>query len=510
MSRLGEGVPGRWMGVAIALTFASLAVIRVLALQGPWPRGLDGPWLSHAHWALGLAIVLAMAVLALLALAEIGVGGPPALDRAFMALVLSWVINSAGVAAMSFSPHDASMVLIRHLAYQFSVACSMNFLRVTSGRRTVLEQGLLLLQLVVASVLLVWGYEDPGHRERVLALWRVTNVLGFTMVFLVLCRTLLSDTQFLSRLTLGACLVGFGLGLSDMAVVNGSDIAGSVMHGVFCAYLTMVWLLETRLLGWLHPARLVQREKSEHSILGNEFAHTDLGEAPLPGAQPPGDEHDTGTRRRIAQELHDGVGSQLVNILASLDRNNPQQRVMADAVEQCLLDVKILVDDIDSAQECVLDALARLRYRVQSSLDRLGIQLHWDLHDDPPLRAVCDERARQILRITQESLANVIRHSRACNVSVSCRYSYEDEALLLDISDDGVGFDSRKTSSLQSKGLQGKGLQGMRRRAASIQADLLVHSLPGAGTSIVMMLPLVATPLHERSGTLASASALTQ
>lgn len=411
-------------------------------------------------------------------------GSRDALDGSFMALVLSWVLSSASAAIMSLAPAAAAAAMALHLAYQFSVACAQNFLRLTVTRDTAVVGVLVWLQWALGSALLVWGFVDPGHHLLSMAAWQVVNVMGFTAVLLLLGQALLSGVEPPPWLTIGACLMGFGLGLSDMAAVDGPEISVSAMHNAFSVCLLVIWLLLTRRLDWL-PTRKTRHEKSEHSVLGGEFADTDLDQGPLHDHSAFLDGSDGGARRRIAQELHDGVGSQLVNILASLDRSVPQQRSMADALEQCLLDVKILVDDIDSTQECVLDALARLRYRVQASLDRLGIHLHWDLTDDPKLQTVCDERGRQILRITQESLANVMRHSRARNVSVCCRYSPQAQALLLDITDDGVGFDSHDPGFQQ-----GKGLQGMRRRAASVQADLLVRSLPRVGTSIRVVLPL--------------------
>ena len=489
--RKTAGLPGRWIWVALILALALLAVLRVLSEDPRWRAALGEGFYAHARWVVGLVIALSVGMLALIARVVSESGSQRALDRAFMMLALSWVISTAGVAAISLTDSDKTAVLFRHLAYQLSVAASLNFLRATVGRRTRLERSLLLMQLVVGSGFLVWDYLVPQHHDGAVLGWRLINVVAFAAIFLVLCRSLLADSRYPPWLPLGACLMGFGLGLSDMASVDDWAIQVTPMHNVYSTYLLMVWLLLTNRLGRLYAVRVERRELSENSILGGEFAHTDLDELqdPFPGER--SETEAAVTRRRIAQELHDGVDSQLVNLLSSLDRSVPQERSMAEALEQCLLDVKILVDDIDSSQECVLDALARLRYRVQSSLDRLGIRLHWDLRDEGPLSEVCDERSRQVLRIAQEALANVMRHSRARNVSVSCRYSHETEALVLDITDDGVGFD--RHSKAQTKG---KGLQGLRRRAESIQAELLVRSVHGSGTTVRLLMPIDVTVRH--------------
>lgn len=491
MSRT-PGLPGRWIWVALVLVLALLAALRVLAEDPRWRMGLGEGFFAHARWVVGLVVALSVGLLALVARVGSESGSQRALDRAFMMLVLSWVISSASVAAISLTESDRMAVLFRHLAYQCSVAASLNFLRATVGRRTGVERAMVLLQLLLASGLLVWGYMVPQQHASAAIAWRLTNLVAFAALFLVLCRSLLSDSRYPPWLPLGACLMGFGLGLSDMASVDDGAIQVTPMHNVYSSYLLMVWLLLTNRLGRLYAVRVERRELSENSILGGEFAHTDLDELQEPFHVRPGETELAATRRRIAQELHDGVGSQLVNMLSSLDRSVPQERAMAEALEQCLLDVKILVDDIDTSQECILDALARLRYRVQSSLDRLGIRLHWDVRDEGPLSEVCDERSRQVLRIAQEALANVMRHSRARDITFSCRYSHEAEAMVLDIADNGVGFDRHGHGDAR-----GKGLQGMRRRADSIQAELLVRSTPGAGTIVRLLMPIDAPVRRE-------------
>src|SRR5690606_5978713 len=146
------------------------------------------------------------------------------------------------------------------------------------------------------------------------------------------------------------------------------------------------------------------------SLLGGAFANTHLGwVASDVAGQEEADRQVLQSRRRIAQDLHDGVGSQIVSIISSLDTRVPQQRDMASALEHCLLDVKILVDDIDETHEGVLEALGRLRYRVQHSLDRLCIVLHWEVETDGPLQRMNDDRSRQVLRVAQEALANAMR-----------------------------------------------------------------------------------------------------
>ncbi len=481
-------LPGRWIWVAMALLLALLAAVRVVVDDPEHRLGLGETFALHARWMVGLAIAVAIALLALVARAHGESGSRRQLDRSFLMLALTWVISSAAVAAMAVTESSTEAVLLRHLAYQVSVAATLNFLRTTISIDTRTERRLIWLQLLLTCGILLWGYLVPAQYETTVLAWRMANLVMYTVVFLVLCRSLLGDFRSPPWLALGASLVGFGVGLSDMAAVDGSAVTVTALHNVFSAYLMMIWLLLTNRLGQLYAVRVERRPSSEHSILGDELADSDLDVLrpvqSLPSHLPAADV----VRRRVAQELHDGVGSHLVNVLASLDRELPRERALAEALEQCLLEVKILVDDIDPTQECVLDALARLRYRVQGSLDRLGIRLHWDAHDEEALFLVRDERSRQILRIAQEALANVMRHSRARNVTVSCRYLVEAESLVMDITDDGVGFNTNRSPEDM-----GKGLQGMHRRARSVEAKLVIRSVPGAGTSLRLVMPIGAS-----------------
>ncbi|OGB18874.1 MAG: hypothetical protein A3B67_15705 [Burkholderiales bacterium RIFCSPHIGHO2_02_FULL_66_10] len=185
------------------------------------------------------------------------------------------------------------------------------------------------------------------------------------------------------------------------------------------------------------------------------------------------------------------MGSQIVSLLSALDRSVPQQREMASALEQCLVDIKLLVDAIEDQGESVIDSLGRLRYRVQHALDQLGIRMVWAVDVDGPLELVCHERSRQVLRITQECLANVMRHSHATTVWVSCRYLPEPNALFLSIRDDGRGLEQGQGAGV------GNGLAGMQRRASAMGARLDIVGEPGQGTCVELTLPLM--PMASRS-----------
>jgi signal transduction histidine kinase len=102
-----------------------------------------------------------------------------------------------------------------------------------------------------------------------------------------------------------------------------------------------------------------------------------------------------------------------------------------------------------------------------------------------------EEVSATLLRIVQEALSNAARHARASRVGVTL--SFMGDEVVLDIRDDGTGFDPLALPARSRSG--GFGLDGMRARAERIAGSLAVESEPGHGTALSARVPLVR---HER------------
>jgi signal transduction histidine kinase len=100
-------------------------------------------------------------------------------------------------------------------------------------------------------------------------------------------------------------------------------------------------------------------------------------------------------------------------------------------------------------------------------------------------RALSPSIENEVLRIAQEALANVVRHSQATRVTVDLRYHPNE--LTLTVADNGIGFQT-SDATLSAKGHFG--LQGMRERAEQIAATLSVESSPQSGTKVILHVPL--------------------
>jgi signal transduction histidine kinase len=87
----------------------------------------------------------------------------------------------------------------------------------------------------------------------------------------------------------------------------------------------------------------------------------------------------------------------------------------------------------------------------------------------------------ELLRILQEALANVRRHSAARNVEVGLRT--DDEAILIEVADDGRGFDPGSARA-------GIGLSSMGERVEGLGGKIEVRSRPGEGTKVMVRVPV--------------------
>lgn len=201
-------------------------------------------------------------------------------------------------------------------------------------------------------------------------------------------------------------------------------------------------------------------------------------------------------RERLAQELHDQVGSILTALNLNLTIIGRQLPPQADGTLQRRLDDSMAL--VDETSGFVRGLMAELRPPV---LDDYGIApaLRWYAEQfrsrtglavsvEAPLDSV--RRARDVeiavFRIAQEALSNVMKHAGARRVTILL----EDDAnlLRLSIADDGRGYEPAKESDFEG-GMPRWGLVMMRERAQSIGGSVRIDGARGKGTRVVVEVP---------------------
>lgn len=197
-------------------------------------------------------------------------------------------------------------------------------------------------------------------------------------------------------------------------------------------------------------------------------------------------------RSRISMEIHDELGQNLtaLNIgLAMLGRSAPAEaervREMRELTERTIGSVQRISHELRPPQLDELGLLAAMQYHARRFLGTAGIVYRFEQHGGSPDIRLGSERATALFRVFQEALTNVLRHARASRVLI--RVSADDDAVGLEISDDGIGIDEHAKRSQNSLGIM-----GMRERIRAHRGRLTVSGRAGLGTTVTVRLPVPA------------------
>lgn len=169
-------------------------------------------------------------------------------------------------------------------------------------------------------------------------------------------------------------------------------------------------------------------------------------------------------RRRIMQDIHDGVGSSLVSALNTAESRPLTPTEMKQVLQECLDDLRFAIDSLDPESEDLLALLGNFRWRFDRRLRSAGIELIWDVEEVPKLESYTSREIFELLRILQEAVSNVLKHAQAKRIKLSIRWKPDTQDILIALEDDGCGFNLEQNHP-------GRGLSHMRMRAKSIPAD---------------------------------------
>ena len=201
-------------------------------------------------------------------------------------------------------------------------------------------------------------------------------------------------------------------------------------------------------------------------------------------------------RGRVARELHDDVSQQIALLSQRLNR-------VHDALQERPEDPMLLTETEEAGDNLrdLAESVRDLAHRMHpSALDHLGLgpalqDLAFDTVAGSALRIDVEigelpaepatGPALAIYRIAQEALRNVRKHAGATRASL--RVGDADNGILLEISDDGIGFLPEDTA--RSTGL---GMVSMRERLRLVGGDLNISSVPGRGTVVRAWVPRAA------------------
>ena len=193
-------------------------------------------------------------------------------------------------------------------------------------------------------------------------------------------------------------------------------------------------------------------------------------------------------KRRISQELHDGVLGRLFGTRLSLDTYNSNEGKQAiEARAKYIAELKIIESDIRKISHDLntdfmegsgfIDILIEL---IENQATAYKLEYEFDYSDDIDWELVSNKIKINIYRMVQESLQNIYKHANAKTVEIS--FQRKKSVICLAISDDGIGFDPNKSK-------KGIGLKNINSRVKELNGTVSFHSKIDQGTTITVNIP---------------------
>ena len=195
-------------------------------------------------------------------------------------------------------------------------------------------------------------------------------------------------------------------------------------------------------------------------------------------------------RRRIARDLHDGLGQELAVAKMVLGKSlgpnsTPAERQVAneasEIIDRAIQQVRSMSHLLHPPLLDEVGLLSALSWYMDGLTKRSGIETSFEVQPDFPRLA--PELETAIFRIVQEALTNVFKHSEARKVWINL--SRRDSQMIVSVRDDGKGI-KKRTADLQPDSI-GIGLGGMRQRAKEFGGELrLSNTQPGTLVELVI------------------------
>ncbi|HEX2862451.1 MAG TPA: ATP-binding protein [Lacunisphaera sp.] len=197
-------------------------------------------------------------------------------------------------------------------------------------------------------------------------------------------------------------------------------------------------------------------------------------------------------RVRLGRELHDNICQTLYAVcltLESVQKKSTLSPEMSERTDQCLAElrrlnreVRVYLQDLEPGSvngQSFNSALAGMLGSLPTG-DEVRIERRLDAET---LEYVPSHQVAEIMNILREAVSNSLRHGRARHITL--RAGRHDDSIALSVQDDGVGFAPEQK--------RGHGLDNMQARAIALGGSLEIESVPGAGTRIILTLPV---PTH--------------
>lgn len=355
-------------------------------------------------------------------------------------------------------------------------------LRYAERRWPRLERALLAIAALVFALALAFP-QIMGPQRNLYILPMMAFHYAASIAFVVFAvRSGRRDQQVLALCIVAPLVVAVYDAAVYLGVVRGTGFVGSFTSPVML--LGMGFVLAYRFVGAMKRAEGFNAElQREVTAATGELSATLTRQHALELSH-----SRAGERLKLVRDLHDGFGGTLVGAIARLEQS-PDSAANAEAVallKEMREDLRLVIDTTAQEQSDLADLIAPLRHRASRLLEAADIDTRWQLHDLQGI-ALDSARSLDLLRLLQEALTNVFKHSRAQRVDV--RVARMGERVEVRVRDDGRGLADRSAARSFEGG--GTGFASMRLRAQRLGGELHVASSED-GTDLRLEFPLAA------------------
>ena len=329
----------------------------------------------------------------------------------------------------------------------------------------------------------VWGMDQTS----VLPLLRLALVPPSLLILWVAVLGAWRQRNWRNVLLAAWILASFPVGFHDLALQRYHDVESIYLTPyVYLGLFTMfLWIATTRYNRALTVAEqanatLAERLAEQQQALAETHARLRSAERQQTLLQ---------ERQRLMRDMHDGVGSSLMSALRVVENGRGADLDLAQVLKECIDDLKISIDSLEPVDADLLALLANLRFRMGPRLQGAGLHLEWQVRELPPLTWLDSASALHVLRIIQEVLTNVIKHSGATHIVLETREApgSAGEGVEVLITDNGQPFTApppRETPPAR------RGLSNIRSRAQALGAQVSWTPVASGGTCFCLWLPV--------------------
>jgi signal transduction histidine kinase len=203
-------------------------------------------------------------------------------------------------------------------------------------------------------------------------------------------------------------------------------------------------------------------------------------------------------RTRIAKDIHDDLGANLTEITLlselSMDDEVPREEVQSDLrriaskARQLTSSIADIVWAVNPQHDALDSFISYACTYAEDYLRSAQLRCRLDVPQDPPSIAVPAAVRHDLFLMLKEALNNIVKHASASEVTL--RMILDQAGFRLTVSDDGCGFDPETVLAVDEVDRRGYGLYNMRKRVEHAGGVFELHSQPGRGTRIEVILNL--------------------